>query len=248
MVKKFMLNIYICEDDKTQRNLMTEYVNKVIMIEDYDLKLILSTDDPYKVLSTIDDNPNVGLYFLDIELASDMNGLTLAQQIRKKDPRGFIVFVTTHSEMCYMTFTYKVEALDFILKDDQDNLHMRIHQCIHNAYSRYSAVNNHTNQIYAVKIGDKEYCIPVEEILYIETSTSPHKVIMHTPTRILEFNGKIKEIKDELGSNFIICHRSTVINKKHLREVDLKKRTVTLSNGEVCVVSTRYIHALTKCS
>lgn len=49
-----------------------------------------------------------------------MNGFELAQEIRKFDPRGFIIFITTHAELSYMTFTYKVEALDYIIKDDID--------------------------------------------------------------------------------------------------------------------------------
>ena len=37
------------------------------------------------------------IYFLDIDLNSDMNGMKLAQQIRLFAPRGFIVFITAHS-------------------------------------------------------------------------------------------------------------------------------------------------------
>jgi two-component system response regulator AgrA len=239
-----MLNIYICEDNKEQRNIITNYINNVILIEDSDLELALSTADPHEVLSAIDNNKNVGLYFLDIDLNSDINGLTLAQQIRQKDPRGFIVFVTTHSEMCYMTFTYKVEAMDFIPKDDKENLHSRIHQCINNAYSRYSSSSNFSNKVFAVKIGDKEYCVPHEEILYIETSPNPHKIILHTANSTLEFKGKIKDVQTVLGSKFVICHRSTIVNKNHVKEIDLKNRTVTLSNGEICIVSAKYIHDL----
>lgn len=241
-----MLNIYICEDNKEQRDLVTNYVKNIILIEDFDLSLQLSTDNPHEVLDAIDENKNVGLYFLDIDLSSDINGLTLAQKIRQKDPRGFIVFVTTHSEMCYMTFTYKVEAMDFIPKDDKDNLHSRIHQCINNAYSRYSSSSNYSSKIFAAKIGDKEYCIPQDDILYIETSPNPHKIILHTDNSSLEFKGKIKEVHNTLGNKFAICHRSTIVNKNHIKEIDLKERTVTLSNGEICIVSSRYIHSLYK--
>ncbi len=241
-----MLNIYICEDNKEQRSIVTKYVNNVILIEESDLNLSLSTDNPHDVLATMDENKGVGLYFLDIDLGSDINGLTLAQMIRQKDPRGFIVFITTHSEMCYMTFTYKVEAMDFITKDDSDNLHSRIHQCINKAYSRYSSSNNFTGKILTVKVGDKEYCISHEEIIYIETSPNPHKIILHTEESTFEFKGKIKDIHSSLGNNFAICHRSTIVNKYHIKEIDTKERTVTLSNNDICIVSSRYLRDLTK--
>ena len=76
----------------------------------------------FSLLEKIKETGEVGIYFLDIDLKTDMTGLTLAQEIRKYDPRGFIIFITTHSEMSYMTFIYKLEALDFILKDDPEEL------------------------------------------------------------------------------------------------------------------------------
>ncbi|WP_241960035.1 PfkB family carbohydrate kinase, partial [Staphylococcus gallinarum] len=41
----------------------------------------------------------------------------LASEIRKHDPVGNIIFVTSHSELTYLTFVYKVAAMDFIFKD-----------------------------------------------------------------------------------------------------------------------------------
>lgn len=242
-----MLNIYVCEDNLKQRMLITDYIKNIILIEDYDLNLELSTDNPYEVLDSIENSKNVGLYFLDIDLNYDIDGLSLARQIRRHDPRGFIVFITAHSEMCYMTFTYKVEAMDFIIKDDQDNLHSRIHQCIQSAYSRYSSTNNHTDKIFVTKIGDKEYCIPLSDIIYIETSVSPHKIILHTAYSTLEFKGQIKATLPILGSDFVLCHRSTIVNKNHVKEIDLKGRTLTLTGGHICPIAVRYMPSMHKC-
>ena len=51
-----------------------------------------------------------GIYFLDVDLKSDINGIKLGSKIREKDTRGFIIFTTTHLEMSYFAFKYKVEA------------------------------------------------------------------------------------------------------------------------------------------
>ena len=40
----------------------------------------------------------------------------LGDMIRQRDPLCSIIFVTTHAEMTYLTFMYKI-ALDFIIKD-----------------------------------------------------------------------------------------------------------------------------------
>ncbi|MFR6242645.1 MAG: hypothetical protein ACLUJ1_14485 [Mediterraneibacter faecis] len=59
-----------------------------------------------------------------------MTGLILAQELRKIQPRCFIIFITSHSEMSILTFQYKVEALDFIIKDSSENIRKRIHECL----------------------------------------------------------------------------------------------------------------------
>lgn len=241
-----MLNIYLCEDNAGQRALAADYIKKTILIEDFDLQFVCSTANPHEIIHCLRTQSQTGLYFLDIDLGSDLNGLTLAQEIRKYDPRGFIVFVTTHSEMCYMTFTYKVEAMDFILKDDQKALQNRIHQCIINAYSKYSSSNNNTKTDFLVKMSDKECRIAYNDILYFETSQTPHKVLLHTVNSIMEFQGKLKDILAVLDERFTLCHRSFLINKNHIKEIDLKDHTVTMSNNDLCVVSTKMMKMLTK--
>lgn len=239
-----MLNIYLCEDNETQRNLMKDFIEKIVLIEDYDLSFQCSTDNPHDILHMVKNQPQVGLYFLDIDLNCDMTGLVLAQEIRKYDPRGFIVFVTTHSEMSYMTFSYKVEAMDFIIKDNPKELQNRIHQCINSAYSKYSSSCNQYNRNFTVQTLDKELCIPYDDIIYFETSQTPHKLILHGVHTLIEFQEKLKDIEPSLDSRFARCHRSYLVNKNHIKEINLKERTITMSNGDICFASAKLIKSL----
>ena len=111
-----MIDIYICEDNQKQLNLFKKYISNTILIEEMDMKIALATSDPHALLEKILTAENTGLFFLDIDLKSDMDGLALAQRIRQIQPRCFIIFITSHSEMSFLTFQYKVEALDFIIK------------------------------------------------------------------------------------------------------------------------------------
>ena len=103
-----MIDVYICEDIKEQRDILAHYVKAAILIQEYDMKLRISTDKPKELIEQLKQSKNTGLYFLDIDLKSNKNGIVLAKEIREYDPRGFIVFVTSHSEMSYITFQYKV--------------------------------------------------------------------------------------------------------------------------------------------
>ena len=99
-----MLNVFICEDNTIERNKFEKIIKDIIMIENLDMDVSLSTGNPEDILSYLDNNSVSGLYFLDIDLKNKNNGLKLAEKIREYDPRGFIVFVTTHAEMSYLTF------------------------------------------------------------------------------------------------------------------------------------------------
>ena len=112
-----MIDIFICEDNTKQLNLFQTYISNFILMEGFDMRIVQATADPHQLLKEILTIENTGLFFLDIDLQSDMNGLALAQRIRQIQPRCFIVFITSHSEMSLRTFQYKAEALDFIVKD-----------------------------------------------------------------------------------------------------------------------------------
>lgn len=239
-----MLKIYVCEDVEEQRNHLKKVIENVVLMEDLDMELECVTENPHIILDKVKKSENVGVYFFDIDLNSDMTGLTLAQEIRKYDPRGFVIFVTTHSEMSYMTFMFKLEALDFILKDEPEEMDKRIYECILNANQRFSSANNKVQANYAIKVNDKVYTVDYDEILFFETSTNVHKIILHCKTRQMEFLGKIKDIEKELDERFYRCHRSFLVNKDNIREVDLQNNIIYMINGDECLMSYRLAKGL----
>lgn len=113
-----MISVYLCEDDKRQLEQYSRLIHRFLDFEGYEEMPVYEFRDPHALLNAAEKNGGTGLYFLDIQLNSDINGLELARQIRLLDPSGYIIFLTTHSEMMALTFQYHVEALDFITKDD----------------------------------------------------------------------------------------------------------------------------------
>lgn len=239
-----MLNVYICEDNEQQRSQIEKVIKNIILIEEYDMKLVKSTSNPYEILEAVKESPEVGVYFLDIDLNTDMNGLMLAKKIRSYDPRCFIVFITSHSEMSYMTFMYKVEAMDFIIKDDIHNIKIRIHECMNKSLQLYSSVNNKIQKSITIKVADKFLTIALEEINFVETSSNYHKLILHSVNRLVEFNNTLKEFEEKLDERFVRCHRSFIVNKDNIENIDRKKRVIVMKNGDTCLYSTRLVKNL----
>lgn len=239
-----MLDIFVCEDHAAQRRAVVQIIQNTVLIEELDMRLVLDTKDPYTLLEKIRTNENTGIYFLDIDLSSKMNGLQLAQQIRLFDPRGFIIFITAHSEMSYMTFQYRVEAMDFVLKDNPAEAKVKIRECLLNAMERYSLHTNKTRKTYTAQVGGRKVSVDYDDIFFFETSGNIHKVILHAKDRQVEFSGTMKELAGALDDNFVRCHRSFLVNKNNISEIDVKNRIIHFLNGETCLVSTRMMKGL----
>lgn len=71
-----MIDIFICEDNPKQLNLFKKYISNFILMEGFDMQIVQATSDPHQLLKEILTAENTGLFFLDIDLKSDMNGLT----------------------------------------------------------------------------------------------------------------------------------------------------------------------------
>ena len=128
-------------------------------MEGLDMQIVLSTSDPHMILKELLTSKNTGLFFLDIDLKSNMNGLALAQRIRQIQPRCFIVFITSHSEMSFLTFQYKVEALDFIIKDTTEHIKTKIRECLLDANNKYTSLNNNITRTFTIAQNDKSIAI-----------------------------------------------------------------------------------------
>lgn len=241
-----MIDIFICEDNKKQLDLFTTYISNLILIEGFDMKIVQATSDPHQLLKEILTAENTGLFFLDIDLRSDMNGLTLAQRIRQIQPRCFIVFITSHSEMSFLTFQYKAEALDFIVKDSAEHIKSKIHECLLDVNSKYTSSNNNVTRTFTINQNDTRIVIDYNDIIFFETSNNIHKIILHARKRVIEFTGQLKDIEQQLDYRFYRCHTSYIINKDNITDIDFKELLVHMNNGETCPVSVRKKKGLKK--
>lgn len=236
-----MIDIYVCEDVREQRQMIVDYIARSILIQECDMQLKVSTDVPEFLLKKVRESKNMGLYFLDIDLKAEMDGLELAEEIRNQDPRGFIVFITTYSEMATSTFQYKVEALDFIIKDEISNLQQRIYDCIEYVSKKYQNIKRGSRKTFSIVRAGRKFTLEYRDILFFETSINEHKLIIHTYNKTMEFFGKIKEIEEEMGETFIRCHRSYLVNRENIREVRSKERIIVMKDGSECPVSYRLL-------
>lgn len=243
-----MLGIIICEDNDYQRNLIEKLIKEVLIDIKYQLSVELTTDNPLEVINYVKANEGKAyIYFLDVDLNNDVNGIELADHIRKYDLEGYIIFITSHSELAFLTFQYKVQAMDYIIKSDTASLKKKIQECIETAYKDYGKAKEDTKEknIISVNLANKIMNFNLDEILFFET-VGDHKLRIHTEKGFYEFYGKMKEMENNVSSNYFRTHRAYLVNTSRIKSIDKSKNTIQMINDEICYVSSKYIKGLMK--
>lgn len=252
-----MVNIYICEDDISQLEGISKIVLELIKENNYDMRIVKASQFPNEIIDMIkiyNNTIEVNAYFLDIDLKTNINGFMLAEEIRRLEPRAFIIFITTHGEMQYLTFKYKTEALDFIIKEDFFNLKNNIKQCLESIKKKVETYNNiiykntkgANSKIFEIETRDKIIREPFNTIVYFKVSDVVHRVIMSSLNRHIEFYASLKDIEKSLDERFFRCENSTIINTDMIKNIDKKKRIVYMINDEECLISIRKLSKFNK--
>ena len=135
----------------------------------------------------------------------------------------------------------KVSAMDFIFKDDPNQLKTRIIDCIETAHTRLKLLSKESNvETIELKRGSNSIYVQYDDVMFFESSTKSHRLIAHLDNRQIEFYGNLKELA-QLDDRFFRCHNSFVVNRHNIDSVDSKERIVTFRNGEHCYASVRNV-------
>lgn len=240
-----MLQVFICEDNPKQLAQLKILVNNCILIENYDMKITLSTGDPIELLNYVEEHTiKNALYFLDVDLQHEIDGIILASKLREMDTFGKIIFITTHAELALLVFQYQVEAMDYIIKDKSDEIEKRVKSCIDLAHTHYLDDNHPKRPGYPVKVGEQIQVIPFNEIMFFESHpTLTHQMVLHMENGTIKFRGAISAIEKSCP-DFYRCHHSFVVNPKNIKCVDTAKKEIEMVNGETILVSFRRLKEL----
>ena len=210
---------------------MVDYIEKYAFIEELPVQVKLATINPHEVIQYTQhkSKDDKSLYFIDIELQSDIDGIELARQVRQADPEGKIVFVTAFSELAPLTFKYHIEALDYIVKSSPEQVQRDIVRTIRTAYDRLYYDRPEGAPRFVIEIGARTKLINTQDINHFET-LPPHRVRLIGPNLLIDFYDTLQEIADR-HPHFVRVHRSYVANLQNVRTIDRKHWTILFKDG-----------------
>lgn len=237
------MNIYILEDQLYHQQRLETCLQELSKTLKIPLRIVVITGKPNELLQSITAFGRDQFYLLDIRLKSEKTrGLEVAQAIRKKDNLATIVFITTYSEFAAITYSYKVEALDFIDKNQKEEA---FRQALADSLEHTYRIQQQTvsEDLFEVHQKGRHIRIPFQDINYIETSPVPHKLVLLTNQHRIEFYDSMKRIEKQENRLFR-AHKSFLINPQRVLEINRSNYTISFSNSQSCLISRRKIKEL----
>ena len=163
------------------------------------------------------------IIFLDINLM-DENGIELGSKIQKMNNPPAIIFATAHDQ--YAVQAFELSATDYILKPfGQERVEQAINKVriqqqtrANQSSAKVEAVSGDFEQSLPVEIDDKIHMLKQKNIIGIGTHNGITTI--HTTTHQYETTEPLNRYEKRLDKNYFLrIHRSYIINKKHIKEV-----------------------------
>lgn len=217
-----MLRIAICEDNQKEQERLTAAIKDWAAVRKTQADILCYPSAEAFLIAW----PDVffDLAFLDIQM-KDMNGIQLAEYIRRSDKNMLLVFVTSFTQ--YVLKGYDVAALHYLIKPLSTAKLLPVLDKAH------MICRSRQNDFILVSEGSGQIKLPYGSIHYI--SMLSHTAEIHTDDKAYGLRKTAAELNDMLPAHFVRCHRSYIVN---LFKTDCVYRdSLILSDGTKLPVS-----------
>ena len=218
------MRIGICDDEKNIRELISnkikkEYPNSEIVFFKSGEELLLESKD-------------IDILLLDIQMPG-RNGIEIARELRKKNKKTILIFVTAMKD--YVFEAFDVNAFNYIVKPFNDNRFMDVLNKAINEYNSSGETEQETNYVIVSNRG-MHTKVKIDEIIYAEVFN--RKIVIHKIDEEIEYYGKMSELEALVGESFFRSHRAYLINFKYVEKYDAK--TIYMEKGKALMAKKNY--------
>lgn len=221
-----MLNFVLCDDNSNFLINLENTLNKLFIKNDFDAKVSFKSTNVPDVIDYIQNN-KVDVLFLDIHLKSHINGIDVAEKIRKNNKNLYIIFTTCHFE--YALLAFHVKAFDYLPKpiasDRLESTLIRIFDDINGSSAKFISLNNKTY-------------IKEDDIYFIKRDGM--KLVFQTNSDTYEIYSSFSKLSPLLPDNFIRCHKSYIVNVNNITSIKANNNLITFENNSECYIGPKY--------
>ena len=210
----------IVEDEFPAREELKYFIKNFSKIE-----ILNEFDNGVEVLKFIQENI-VDVIFLDIDLKSNINGLSLAETIRKYNKNIYIIFTTAHLEYGLMAYRYK--TFDYLPKPvSVERLEVTISRLLEDIADTPCKY---------LKLANSNTFLTYDSIYFIKKDGM--KLIFQTHEKIYSSYDSFANILPSLPTNFVRCHKSYIVNINNIQNIVNDR--IMFCNNLVCYIGPKY--------
>ena len=216
-----LIRIAICDDEKHMSDHIRAMASDFFRKKNREIQL--RTFSSGEELLSYDGQ--IDILFLDIQMKG-MDGMETARKLRDSKFRGFLIFITVLKEMVFQSF--EVQAYDYLVKPVDEKQFGKTMERL------YASMQNASEDSLLVQKGYEGRIIPKDGIVFCEIID--RKIYLNLASgEVVDYYERIENLETKLGSHFFRCHRSYLINLKHLK--GYKNGTACMDNGKEVPVS-----------
>ncbi len=223
-----MLNFVLCDDNQNILSKLEKMLEAIFIKNNLSGQVSFTTAEPDELLKYTQFN-HFDVLILDIDLKSNVSGIDLANTIRSKNKKAYIIFSTAHLE--YLMIAYKYKTFDFLAKpitiERLEETVLRLFNDISNINTTFFKVNNKAGYVNS------------NSIFFIQKQGK--KAILKTEIGDYELTSSFSDILGRLPENFVRCHKSYIVNVNKISGIKSDNVIIFKDNNEIqCQIGPKY--------
>jgi len=232
------IKIAICDDENHQLQYIKTLITKWTSINklQYTLDMYESAEQFKNAISEnnwLDENvKSYDILLLDIQMGGQ-DGIALAKELRETDEKSIIIFITAIPD--FIQDGYDVSALHYLMKPvNEDKLFAVLDRAVKQLAK--------TERTLFLPVDGEMMRISEADIMYIESFAHHQEIWLKSGCVSVKMPAY--KLEQQLGSGFIRCHRSYIVNKKYISKIT--KTDIVLDNGKEIPLSRRLYNEVSR--
>jgi len=216
------MHVAVCDDEIA----ITKEIKNIIEKYAFEKKVIATVEVYQNGKKLLEDSKSFDVVFLDIDM-NDMNGITIAKEIRETDKDVKIIFVTNYTD--YQDYAFSVHAFGYLIKPvNREQIYDALNEVIDYSKAEF--------KLPYIDICTTDGCksFLAEDIYYFEYHNRQVKMVTKQKTYFLKQT--LSQIEGMLSSyGFAMPHKSFIVNLMQVNGIN--GYTILIADGSTVPLS-----------